>query len=55
MENQMGAENGIHLDQNMVVASTGGGVDRVRPGDGGFLRMADAVGTVVRHVLEKTC
>jgi hypothetical protein len=28
-------------------------VDGVHPNDGGFVRMADAIGTVVRHALEK--
>jgi len=28
-------------------------VDNVHPGDAGFIRMADGIGTVVRHVLEK--
>ena len=28
-------------------------VDHVHPGDAGFIRMADAIGTVIRHVLEK--
>ena len=28
-------------------------VDHVHPGDAGFIRMADAIGTVIRHILEK--
>jgi len=29
-------------------------VDGVHPNDAGFVRMADVIGTVIRHVLEKT-
>lgn len=28
-------------------------VDDVHPNDAGFMRMADGIGTVIRHVLEK--
>ena len=28
-------------------------VDGVHPNDAGFIRMADSIGTVIRHVLEK--
>ena len=28
-------------------------VDSVHPNDAGFIRMADSIGTVIRHALEK--
>jgi hypothetical protein len=28
-------------------------VDDVHPNDAGFVRMADSIGTVIRHILEK--